>query len=336
MTGLNKNAMAKAISVVVSQYGLAVLADANRFKAAILDLMIDGNLKVEQDLLIAYVNTGWFGRDLVKVADMTVEDKERILRVASKKFTQEYGFTPDRVNLILQSFSVGLGWQVRLGNLLTAEQIVNAPGKIQTMISVNTIQVGHQVSFGGRNWNVLDFGSDSVLIISEQIVAAGIPYNVDPYRSLQPATWETCSLRTWLNTQFIQEFSKEEQAKIKLRTIPAHSNPWYGTVPGNKTSDKIFLLSISEVIRYFGDSGGMTHIRPGEACFSDRFNKVRRAKYDGDYTWWWLRTPGGYSGFVSYVGADGKIFPFGEPAFDDGVIADAGLPGVRPAIWIKT
>ena len=336
MTGLNKNAMAKAISVVVSQYGLAVLADANRFKAAILDLMIDGNLKVEQDLLIAYVNTGWFGRDLVKVADMPGEDKERILRVSSKMFTQEYGFTPDRVNMILQAFSIGLGWQVKLENYLVAEQIINNSGSTQTIVSINTFQVGHQVSFGGRQWSVIDIVDDSSLLISDQIVAVGIPYNLDVHKRLQKSLWETCSMRQWLNTQFFQEFSKAEQAKIKSKTIAAHSNPWYGTDTGNQTTDKVFLLSIPEVIRYFGDSGGIGHRPPNATYLSDRFNKARRAKYDGDYAWWWLRTPGGYAGFVSYVCANGRIMLHGEPAFRDGGIDINGLPGVRPAIWMQS
>ena len=34
-------------------------------------------------------------------------------------------------------------------------------------------------------------------------------------------------------------------------------NPWYGTRGGNTTTDKIFLLSLEEVVKFFGDSGDL-------------------------------------------------------------------------------
>ena len=65
---------------------------------------------------------------------------------------------------------------------------------------------------------------------------------------LKSVTWETCSLRKWLNDEFVNEaFSKKEQKYIPTVTVPAHKNPKYDTDPGKATKDKVFLLSAVEV-----------------------------------------------------------------------------------------
>ena len=74
-----------------------------------------------------------------------------------------------------------------------------------------------------------------------------------PYNNLNIAvTWESSDLRSWLNGTFLKmTFSAEEQTRIPQVTVSADQNPAYGTDPGNSTSDKIFLLSINELERYF-------------------------------------------------------------------------------------
>ena len=59
-------------------------------------------------------------------------------------------------------------------------------------------------------------------------------------------------LRSWLNNTFLNAaFSAEEQKQILITTVTTDKNPSYSTNPGNNTSDKLFLLSITEADKYF-------------------------------------------------------------------------------------
>ena len=65
----------------------------------------------------------------------------------------------------------------------------------------------------------------------------------------QDTTWETCSLRKWLNKDFYDSsFTLEEKALIVESKIINNDNPWYGTKGGRDAVDKLFLLSVEEVV----------------------------------------------------------------------------------------
>lgn len=69
------------------------------------------------------------------------------------------------------------------------------------------------------------------------------PYN----KSDTAVTWESCTLRAWLNSEFLNEaFNGEEHALIPMVTVSADKNPSYDTEPGKDTQDRVFLLSIKE------------------------------------------------------------------------------------------
>ena len=62
-------------------------------------------------------------------------------------------------------------------------------------------------------------------------------------------------MRKWLNGTFISNaFSSDEQNMIQSTTVTADKNPSYSTSPGNNTTDKVFLLSITEVNQYFSSN----------------------------------------------------------------------------------
>ena len=59
-------------------------------------------------------------------------------------------------------------------------------------------------------------------------------------------------MRKWLNDEFFETaFSAEEQGRIPTTLVTAEDNAEYGTEAGNDTTDKVFLLSVSEVETYF-------------------------------------------------------------------------------------
>ncbi len=120
----------------------------------------------------------------------------------------------------------------------------------------------------------------------------------------EAVTWETCSLRAWLNGKYYETtFTEGEKAAIVECTLKNPDNPEYHTPGGKDTTDKIFLLSIGEAKKYFKDD-------------KDRATG----------TWWWLRSPGRNSEDAAIVYIYGGILNFG--------INVNGRGGVRPAFQI--
>ena len=118
-------------------------------------------------------------------------------------------------------------------------------------------------------------------------------------------------------------------------------NPWLHSKGGNTTTDKVFLLSIGEVVDYFGDSGDLAKHKGWsfsggkyELCgrqgyyINDQYNDKRVAKFKGQACWWWLRSPGLQNCIASNVYEDGSLRL-------SGIFNYHVEGGVRPALWIK-
>ena len=170
-------------------------------------------------------------------------------------------------------------------------------------------------------WQVLEKKDNKILVISK--------YALDcvQYDSLfKDVTWETCSLRKWLNEIFIDvTFNSDEQALITETNVSADKNPEYSTNPGNATKDKIFLLSISEVNKYFSSD-------EERVCAVTDYSKAQGAYASDDKggkatCWWWLRSPGYDLYGAANVGSDGSVYCSGHNVSDV-------YGGVRPALWI--
>lgn len=166
-------------------------------------------------------------------------------------------------------------------------------------------------------WIVLDKDSDSVFVVSK--------YGLDCKKyneSYDDATWETCSLRQWLNSEFINvAFSKDEQRKIKNTAVSADPNPDYDILPGNSTSDKVFCLSILEAQKYFS-SDETRKCMP--TPFARRSGAYRSG--DGNYSCYWLRSPGGNAKFAAHVMLNGAVDSNGSHvSYND----DAVRPAMR-------
>ena len=133
-------------------------------------------------------------------------------------------------------------------------------------------------------------------------------------------TWETCTLRKWLNNDFINAaFSSYEKAMIPTVTVSADKNPYYSTNPGNATQDQVFLLSITEANKYFYSNGAMR-------CKPTDYAVANGARQSGNGNcWWWLRSPG----YTHYYAANvyGVVYENGYVVYNDN-------SAVRPAMWI--
>ena len=186
---------------------------------------------------------------------------------------------------------------------------------------------GDIIYFGGFDWRVLKVWGDKAKIITEYI----IEHRYYHY-SLEPVTWETSDIRHWLNNDFLSGFSETDRARIVKTTVINDNNQWFGTTGGDNTTDRIFLLSIEEVVRYFGDSGQLANRPHGALWISDTYNSARIARnLAGSVSWWWLRSPGSTPFIAARVFAGGYLYLVGFYAFWEGVAGG----GVRPALILN-
>ena len=169
-------------------------------------------------------------------------------------------------------------------------------------------------------WLVLDIKDGRALVISKYLLDSK-PFNTD--RNF--VTWESCSLRQWLNNDFFNAaFSANEMAKISAVTVTADRNPDYNTNPGNATQDNLFLLSISEVEKYFASDGA-------RLCDPTEYAASKSSWYDDYGSFWWLRTPGTDQSFAAIVSSRGDVSRFGNNVNGvKGIYA-----AIRPAMWIE-
>ncbi len=196
---------------------------------------------------------------------------------------------------------------------------------------IKTVNVGDIYSFGSYEqdnnksngqenieWLVLAKDGTKILVISKYALDCK-PYNTRD----TGVTWETCTLREWLNSDFINAaFSADEKAMIPAVTVSADKNPNYRTNPGNTTQDKVFLLSITEVNKYFS-SYNARECEPTDYADS---GGAYVSTYNGN-CWWWLRSPG-YSQYRAAVVDDyGDVNEYGR-------VANCLIYAVRPALWI--
>ena len=196
---------------------------------------------------------------------------------------------------------------------------------------------GERVSFGSYEqdnntangpekieWLVLTKEDGKVLLISDKALDCQ-PYNT----SLVDITWETCSLRQWLNDSFLNAaFNSAEQAMIADTNVSADKNPQYSTNPGNATTDKVFLLSIDEVNRYFDGDEARKCIPTAYAIANGAWTNTNYTKGGAATCCWWLRSPGYDQDDAAYVSNDGSVF-------DIGILVNYDYVGVRPALWIN-
>lgn len=185
--------------------------------------------------------------------------------------------------------------------------------------------IGDIITFGEYRWRVLDVKDGKALILSDIVIETGA-YN----NTKIAVTWETCDLRKYLNDDFYNRFDGNEKSRITLTTIQNKANPWFGTDGGNDTTDRIFLLSIEEAVKYFGDSGQLKNRNPKSKLFiNDQYKSVRKAaNSNGETAWWWLRSSGLRNNAAAQVYNGGSIHISGHYVNND-------LGGIRPVLWLS-
>ena len=225
------------------------------------------------------------------------------------------------------------------------------------------VQVGDVIEFGRYRqlsdskeqqpiqWDVMAVDSSKGVLLISKFVLEIKKYNETDAN----VTWEKCTLRSWLNgldassnisgidysdNNFIKiAFTNSESKCIQTVT---NDNPDYkvnGIIPGgNSTQDKVFCLRRDEVGKdstdgyYQNDAGRIAYATAYLSTSTLNVNK--EICYANDCTGkqysarWWLRSPGWYQNYASYVTPTGVVYYLG-------LIATDTETGVRPVMWVK-
>lgn len=208
------------------------------------------------------------------------------------------------------------------GKVFNSEMLKSA--KAGDIVLFGTYEQDNDTSNGKEDieWLVLQKESDKALVISRYALDCQ-QYNT----SYTDVTWETCSLRKWLNETFINNaFSTDEQNKIQSTTVTVDENPKYSTSPDNNTTDKVFLLNKTEVYEYFSTDEAIKCV-PTDYSIAQGAYTSSSYSVDGKATCrWWLRAPGFYGVNAANIDDEGLVSHFDDVNIDNFT--------VRPAMWI--
>ncbi len=204
----------------------------------------------------------------------------------------------------------------------------------------NVYEVGKTVRFGSYEqnaewnssepieWIVVDRDGNLALLVSKYALNA-MPYNTtDTY-----TTWGTSSLRSWLgNTFYNTAFNQSEKNAIYHSYVIQDSNPHHGTYGGESTRDYVFILSYSELLKYYDVLGGLQlepTVYAKDYCGAI-MGKVDHLNGNPGYTCWWVRTPGSDNCRAVDVLSNGSV------NYKNGIYLHCKEVAVRPAMWVNT
>jgi hypothetical protein len=159
-------------------------------------------------------------------------------------------------------------------------------------------------------WEVLAKENGKALLISKYALDCK-PYNQNNCK----ITWEECTLRKWINSDFINNaFSEEEQQIIALTKNDTNGS--------RTTEDKVFLLSIEEANKYL--------TRETRKCTPTPYAKLHNAWSSGDnFCYWWLRSPSDIQGNAAIVYYGGGVRNIGFSVLN-------AYGAVRVAMWVDS
>ncbi len=179
------------------------------------------------------------------------------------------------------------------------------------------------------DWQVLDRKDDKILVVSKYIleemeyfrrqyvISLEDVEKVEKFEKENNYKWERSYLRKWLNARFIQQAFTEKEKELILSTVlyPDAIESKYGfpIKKGHLTEDKIFVLSVKELEKYF-------------ASFKKRKCQSTFLISEGssEYRFWWTRTISEYENVVA-IDRDGQQYNHDVDYYC----------GVRPAMWLS-
>lgn len=201
-------------------------------------------------------------------------------------------------------------------------------------------------------WMVLAVEDNKALLISVYVLE-----EIGYHEKFVDTSWKDCTLREWLNKDFYKEAFTSGQKNMILETeLVNEDNEEWESEGGEDTVDKVFILSHSELVKYFpgvekryvthtyrhageslqapGTPYAIANGLPSEAMDEDFYDLClnewgyREESLTRKASKYWVRTPGCEEGYAMYVTEEGQII-------DSGATADTKRRGVRPAMWVE-
>jgi len=333
------------IKSLVIEYGENILLDANLY-SFVADMLHNKSPKLLKRLRLAISEN--VPQIIYAIKNINLQDRFLRIKVIVDSLKDDFNMSDDLAYELVNYFSVALGFQARetpeelsktpnspspdSSSTSQTSKSLSTPHNQQIQIKENAIKIGNIIRFGDNDWRVLNIKDEMVLLLSEKILEKR-----HFHYQYTDITWSVCELRDYLNGEeiysgrgFYDSFSLQEKAQIAETKIITNDNPWFGTRGGSISSDKIFLLSIEEVVKYFGDSGQIQNPKPiPDYYIADTYNQNRVAfDKSGATKWWWLRSPGSVAKRTAYVSTGGLLIISGYDVNNMNA-------GVRPALWIK-
>lgn len=172
-------------------------------------------------------------------------------------------------------------------------------------------------------WIVLEKEDSRMLVVTKYGLTAQ-PYSV----SGKYTTWDSSSIRTWLEDEFYTyAFSEDEKRYIAQTTNVADDDTDAKSYQGYDTSDHTFLLSVTEYNEHFKNNPSVSSADrycepvPNASNVVEKINNPR-------YCWWWLRTTVNQGKTAYSINCDGTTnYGTREVHWKQGAI--------RPAMWIS-
>ena len=164
-------------------------------------------------------------------------------------------------------------------------------------------------------WKVLEREGDRILLLSR------FGLDCSPFHEGEDAAvWDSCTLRAWLNADFLDAaFTEEEKAGIPEIGIAAEQSPDPEAPAGQDTKDRVFLPSYAEMEQAFGSYEDMQ-------CWATDYAKQQGVVASGGiHCSWWLRSPGKKAGEALYISSgswEPQSYSAAQKTF-----------AVRPALW---
>lgn len=227
---------------------------------------------------------------------------------------------------------------LELGSCQDAEQRLSELAAADALLPYRAAEKGDTISFGHFEqdndlsngpepiqWIVVDKIDGQLLLLSASCLK-GMAYNTAAFT---PVTWETSSLRTWLNEDFFSSaFTEEEKALI---LTVSNENPDHSIVetPGGRdTRDRVFVLCERDTVIYLNDPADEEAVGKAQGTEYAKANGLQTDE-EGNASWW-LRSPGMYEYIAQFVDQNGEPYTNGASTDID------YLCGVRPVLWLDT
>lgn len=225
-----------------------------------------------------------------------------------------------------------------LSNQLKKVKVISNYSSSTKIDEIDTVKFGSYLqtaNYEPIEWIVLekDESNHRVLLLSKYILDCK-KYN----ETRNGVYWKTSTIRQWLNSYFYNlAFDNIEKNMIRSTTVTTSQNSVYNTKGGDSSVDKVFLLSMDECLKYFGNGTQNGHyynvgnivITRGTQYAKSVNNSNGALKVDGDgNSPYWLRSTGVEIYDAADVKEDGNVDA-------EGYFVDRNIIGIRPAIWVN-